>query len=165
MPMLTNLCLKFELNCDSHERSSISTWKVLANSPAIPTLKWLRISQGTCAIDVQDFAKFISKHTQTLEELRIPHMHMYNGSSKDLIPLYDALEQAPNMRVLRQSSLFVEDVHVRFPQQLYAPNIADDEDEDGYIFVWVDARSQISCDTHDQVTDVSGAMAEHLRPE
>lgn len=165
MPALTHLALDFEMRGDSHERSCISTWKTLAQAPAIPTLKVLIISQSTCAIDLLDFTGFIAKHAPSLEDLDIPHMHLYNGSLEDLGQLYDALSQAPNMQSLHQNSLYLSDNLVEFPAQICLPitgALVDEEDEE---YVWVEQSNSISWKGHDEVTEVMATMARHLRAE
>lgn len=165
MPALTHLGLDFEMRGDSHERSCISTWKVLAQARAIPTLKALIISQSTCAIDLLDFTGFIAKHASSLEDLDIPHMHLYNGTLEDLGQLYDVLSQAPNMQVLHQNTLYLSDNLVEFPAQICCPitgTLMDEEDEE---YVWVEHTNTISWKGHDEVAGVMATMARHLRAE
>lgn len=157
--------MDFEVRNDSHERSSIATWKALAQTPAIPTLQSLCISQGTCAIDLLDFTGFIAKHASSLQNLDIPHMHLYNGSLEDLGQLYDTLSQAPNMQSLHQSTLYLSDNLVEFPAQICCPitgTLVDEEDEE---YVWVEQTNTIKWNGHDEVTEVMATMASHLRAE
>lgn len=157
--MLKDLDLNFEL------KDSVYAWNVLAKTPAIPTLQNIQLK--TNVMDMHDFTHFMGKHSATWKSICIGHLHLTDGSMDDIGRLYELLSRAPNIEEFLQRSVLLglgeDHEHVNLPSRICYPLLVDDEDEDGYVEVcqtgWIRWKG------HEEVTEVLGVMAEHLRDE
>jgi len=115
-------------------------------------------------MNMDDFAAFVGKHCPTWTSLTISHMHLCNGTKKELGDIYERLSQAPDIEIYRQRYFYLDvkhDKHIGMPRQVCCVFVDDREDEDGFVKVyqidWVRWRG------HGEVTRALGVMAEHMR--
>jgi hypothetical protein len=156
VPALRKLVINFQL------ANSVSAWSILAKAPAIPTLRQLHLDK--CMMNMEDFAIFVGKHCPTWTSLTINHMHLCNGTKKELGDIYECLSQAPDIEVYRQSYFFLgveHDKHIDMPRQVCCAFVDEREDEDGFVKVYL--IDWIRWKGHGEVTRVLGVMAEHMR--
>ena len=89
MPVLERLSAEFQL------QNSTAAWSVLAQAPAVPTLKELNVN--TCIMNMNDFTTFVRKHCATWTRLKIKSLRLCNSTREDIGDLFELLSQAPNI--------------------------------------------------------------------
>lgn len=156
MPVLEHLTVHLQL------KDVVTLWCTLAKAPAIPTLKQLSLS--ICAMDMQDFTTFVSKHCSTWTSLTISHLRLCKSTKEELGDLYVRLSQAPNIELYHQRYLYFgwnHDNCVGMTGPVSCPFLDDEEDEDG--FVTIHQTDRIYWKWHNEVTRVLSVLAGHMR--
>jgi hypothetical protein len=154
MPMVRLLSVEF------HHTTSSGACRALAKAPVIPMLEKLRLE--TCTMKMHDFAEFFGKHSPTCKVLIMGYVQLTNGSMEDLGRLYELLSQAPKIEEYYQGSQFLgaEDEYLTFPPGVWYSDSADDENEDGFVEVFL--NDWVHWTGHEEVTEGLSAIARYL---
>lgn len=135
MPVLRKLDLASALDTDA----SIATWTYLAKIPTIPTLEVFELTY--CEMHLSDFTSFVLRNIATLKTLVITQVGLYDCNFAAFRKFYAELSQAPRLEDFNQSGLgwggYDKDHWIQWPRHLCLPNSPDDEDEDGFVHVWI----------------------------
>jgi hypothetical protein len=138
MPILKALALSTRLGTTA----SRVMWADLAKIPAILTLEHLRLAIFDS--DLDDYTRFILKHSKTLNILATSRMGLHSGTLADLSIFYAELSKAPRLEDFCQYGLGVEGNdpahYVQLPRHLCVPYVRFDEDEDEDGFIEVDVN-------------------------
>jgi hypothetical protein len=97
MPILKALALSTRLGTTA----SRVMWADLAKIPAILTLEHLRLAIFDS--DLDDYTRFILKHSKTLNILATSRMGLHSGTLADLSIFYAELSKAPRLGRLQHS--------------------------------------------------------------
>ena len=133
MPVLKCLSAEFQL------QNSTAVWSVLAQAPAIPTLKELNINK--CIMKMEDFTTFVRKHCASWIRLSIKNLRLWNSTREENGDLYEILSQAPNIEDYNQSYLYFgnggDQVELLdLGGEVSYPLLDDQEDEDGFVNIY-----------------------------
>jgi hypothetical protein len=135
MPVLTKLCLS---SCPG-STASIAMWAALAKIPAISTLEDLELI--VFDFTLHDFTSFVLKHKTTLKKLVTSTIGLHGGTKLDLSTFYTELGKSLVLKDFHQYGLSLKSFRpanaVLFPRHLCIAAEEDDEDDDGFIEVYV----------------------------
>jgi len=139
MPALKHL----DLSSHVGSATGIPAWNILANVPKFPNLEALLLR--SCDMNVHDMTRFVLKQADTLKYLELFELYLYECTVADMSLFYAQLSIASRMEEFHQTGLTLARVignghrarYLGLPRHLCVVDIANDENEDGYIEVGI----------------------------